>query len=244
LRPFTAWLLNGSALIAVLSAEFRQGLIAMGVDADRVVCTCTMYDASGLDAAARDVVAAPAARSILFMSRFTREKGVYELLQAFIKLAQDFPDVELVMAGDGEEMSGLQAAAALSPVASRIKFPGYIGGADKWRLLRSCTVYALPTYMRGEGMPVALLEALGAGKPVLVGVAGSIRSIVSEPENGIVIENISTQTVEAGLRRLLQDPGYCAAIGARNLNYARQRFEASAVTAGVEAMYRTIAQKA
>jgi len=78
-------------------------------------------------------------------------------------------------------MAGMKARAARHGLSGRISFPGYVTGDEKWRMLKACAVYALPTYMRSEAMPVALLEAMGAGKPVLAGPAGSISTIISRP---------------------------------------------------------------
>jgi glycosyltransferase involved in cell wall biosynthesis len=107
--------------------------------------------------------------------------------------------------------------------------------------LHESTLYALPTYL-GEGMPVALLEAMGAGKPLLTAKAGAIQHIIREPENGIVLDSVSVDSVEAALRALLNDPAYCKETGKRNEAYAWQRFEAKHVTAEIEALYRRIAQ--
>ena len=54
-------------------------------------------------------------------------------------------------------------------------------------------------------MPIALLEAMAAGKPLLTAKAGAIPHIVSDPENGVVLDAVSTDAIEAGLRRLLND---------------------------------------
>ncbi len=241
LRLFTAWLLNGASRIAVLGEDFKKGLIDIGVNPEQIITVTTMYDADGLESVFNE----PSTNKkpfILFMSRFEREKGLYELLHAFAKLAPEFPDIELILAGDGDERASLRTHAAQLGCAARIRFPGYVTGIDKWLLLRDCTLFALPTYAKGEGMPVALLEAMGAGKPILTGVAGSIRSIVSDPENGIIIENITAESVEAGLRWLLQNPDYCTEISQHNCDYARQRFAPDAVAANIEILYQKISR--
>jgi glycosyltransferase involved in cell wall biosynthesis len=239
LRFLTAWLLNGAGRVTVLGPDFKKGLEEMGVDSRKIICTRTMFDGTMLKKA--DNVPASRRRTILFISRFDRQKGVYELIDAFARLAAEFPDMDLIMAGDGEEMAGVKARAAQHGLSGRSSFPGYVTGDEKWRMLKACAVYALPTYMRSEAMPVALLEAMGAGKPVLAGSAGSISTIISDPENGVYLPAVSTDTVEAGLRRLLSNPQLCEDIGRHNISYAWENFEAAAVTAGIEAMYREIA---
>jgi glycosyltransferase involved in cell wall biosynthesis len=241
LRRVTAWVLNQAALITVLGNDFRDGLIAIGVLPSRVEITHTMFEGVGLTAAQAEPVGV-ARRFILFMSRFDHEKGGRELVQAFAALLSDYPDVDLIMAGSGEDDIYLRDKARRLSLAGRIVFTGYIGGADKWRLLRDCTIFALPTYYRSEGMPVSILEAMGAGKALLAGSAGALNSIISDPENGVVLQKVSAQSVEVGLRRLLSQPDDMVVIGKRNHEIAWQKFEAHAVTAEIENLYQRVAQ--
>ncbi|MDE1900769.1 MAG: glycosyltransferase family 4 protein [Alphaproteobacteria bacterium] len=236
LRHLTAWLLNKAALVTVLGDEFRQSLVALGVDPARIAVTRTMYEEPA------DMADASSARPyILFLSRFDAEKGGRELIQGFAGIARAFPDIDLVMAGDGAEAASLRALADISGLAARIRFPGYVGGAEKARLLRHCAIFALPTYYRSEAMPVAMLEAMGAGKPLLVGAAGVIRSVVADGVNGVVLDNVTAHSVAAGLRRLLGDAEFAAAAAAHNRATARARFAAGIVTGEIEVLYRKVA---
>jgi glycosyltransferase involved in cell wall biosynthesis len=240
LRQFTAWLLNGTAHIMVLAPQFQRALEDMGVEAGRMTFTRTMFDGEGLTRAGE--TPPTQRRSVLFMSRFVHEKGIYQLVEAFARIADEFPGVDLIMAGDGQERARLQARAISLGLGDRVSFPGYVRGIEKTRLLRACSIYALPTYL-GEGMPIALLEAMAVGKPLLTSKAGSIPHIVSDPENGVIIDAVTADAVEAGLRRLLSDPPYCHEVGRRNAAYAWQRFEARPVTADIERLYHHIAQR-
>lgn len=239
LRQGFAWLLNGTDRILVLSPDFKTELESLGVRSDKILFTRTMFDGAALKNAL--VPATPERRSILFMSRFERTKGVYELIDAFGRIASAFPDVDLIMAGDGPENKALQARVQLRKLNGRVFFPGYVGGEEKSRLLQNATIYALPTYFP-EGMPIALLEAMGAGKALLTAKAGSIRHIVSDPENGVILDTVTADSVEAGLRKMLGDRDYCAQTSERNRAYAWERFEAGVVTAEIEALYRELAR--
>jgi glycosyltransferase involved in cell wall biosynthesis len=246
LRRSAAWLLNKAALISVLGADFRDGLVAMGVDPARIAVTHTMFEGAELKAAQRDTPQngrnSPQRPYILFMSRFDPEKGARELLQGFAALAADYPDYDLVLAGDGPYMGFLRTETKILGLDARVTFPGYVTGADKWRLLRDCSLFALPTYYGREGMPVAVLEAMGAGKPVLAGSAGSLRALLSDPENGVVLDTVTAESVASGLRRLLSDPEAAKEIGRRNAELAWNKYEAHAVTAEIESFYRKVAQ--
>jgi glycosyltransferase involved in cell wall biosynthesis len=234
-----AWLLNGTAHVMVLSPEFQKTLEDMGVRSGLMTTTRTMFDSDGYHLAA-ECLPDPARPFVLFMSRFERDKGVYELMEAFARIAADYPALTLVMAGDGKEMTALKARAADLACRERIGFPGYVNGLEKWKLLRTCAIFALPTSW-GEGMPVSLLEAMSAGKPLLTTKAGGIKYIIADPDNGVVLDAVTVDAVEAALRFLLDNPYYCHGIGQRNAEYAWRCFEASHVTGEIEAVYRAIA---
>ena len=239
-RKLFVWLLNSAALILVLSPDFKTALIDMGIDPKKVMTTRTMFDGPSLNAAQTAVTHQPMRQTIVFMSRFVREKGVHELVEGFATIADAFPMADLVMAGDGPEAEALKKFAIERNLHQRIIFPGYIGGLDKFKLLLDCTIYALPTYYP-EGMPVALLEAMGAGKPLLAAKTGVIPYIIHEPDNGIVLDNVTAESVAGALQTLLSNPAYCRETGERNKDYAWNVFEAKSVTAELEATYQKVA---
>jgi len=242
-RRILCRLLRDVGCIMVLAPEFKAQLMVMGVDAARIIVTRTMFDGRDLkDAKPLGLHAKKLRRRVLFMSRFVREKGIDELLSSFTRIANDYPDVDFVMAGDGPEYRRIAELALALPahLRRRIEFPGYVGGEQKAALLAGCSIFALPTYYP-EGMPVALLEAMAAGKVLLTSDIGGIKQVVRDPENGVVLTSISEAAVEAGLRRLLDDPIYCEETGAKNAKYAWRTFEASVVTAEIEACYHALA---
>ncbi|HEU0118161.1 MAG TPA: glycosyltransferase family 4 protein, partial [Alphaproteobacteria bacterium] len=177
-------------------------------------------------------------RSILFMSRFEKRKGCLELLEAFALLAPRFPDLDLIMAGDGPEAHLLNAKVAQHGLLSRVFLPGYVSGDAKADFLATSTIFALPTTHQ-EGMPIALLEAMAAGKPILTTKAGGIPRLIQEPENGLFLEDVSPEAIAEGLRRLLNDFQLCRAMSQRNASDARA-YAAPNVVAEIEDAYRAI----
>lgn len=263
LRLLFAWLLNQAAAIMVLAPEFKAMLEEAGVRSHKIIVTRTMFDGALLQppaapAAPRDCLAEQDSRPswnragdavtgdsaprrfILFMSRFESAKGVYELLDGFAAIAAEFPDTDLVMAGDGDEFQELRARATRLGLVHRIIFTGYVTGPEKSALLHDCAVFVLPTYFP-EGMPIALLEGMAAGKPLLTAKAGGIAHIVTEPQNGVVLDRVTHGAIADALRRLLTDPAWCAQAGQHNAAYAWSHFEAGIVSAEIAALYDRIA---
>jgi glycosyltransferase involved in cell wall biosynthesis len=237
LRPLVAKVLNGCALITVLAPEFEQQLIEMGVKSSCIRVTSTMFDAARLKVQPEE---APSRPNILFMSRFHSAKGMDLLLDAYIRIVKDYPDLDLVLAGDGTERMRLAKKVMFSGLSPQVKFTGYVSGQEKARLLNNCTIFALPTSY-DEGMPIVLLEAMAVGKPVLTTKVGGLASIVKDKENGVVLDVANVDNVTKGLRELLGDPEACKKIGAHNAAYVAGRFAAPIVTNEIELIYQDIA---
>jgi glycosyltransferase involved in cell wall biosynthesis len=230
---------GGASRYAVLSENFRESLIGIGFDPHRVVVLTTMFNGELLSQAGAPRTM-PERRIVLFLARFDREKGLYELLEGFSLVADRFPDVDLVMAGDGDEAEGVRAWVAEHGAADRIKTPGYVTGPEKARLLLDASIFVLPSYFP-EGLPVAMLEAMAAGTVLIVSNVGGIGEVARSPENGVVLDEISPRTVAAALERVLADPDYIAEVSERNRALAWQRYESRIVIDKVEDIYLEIA---
>lgn len=105
---------------------------------------------------------------LLFIGRIHEIKGCDLLLEAFARLADTCPDVQLVIAGPDQVglQSKLQAQAEQLGVAARVHWPGMIHGDLKWGALRTCEAFVLPSHHENFG--ISVVEALSVGRPVLI----------------------------------------------------------------------------
>ena len=106
-------------------------------------------------------------RLMLFLSRLHPKKGLTMLLEAWARTAPRHPDAQLVIAGpDADGMQAkLWSEAARLGIDASVTFTGMLAGAMKWSALAAAEGYVLPSY--SEGLSMALLEAMGAGLPVI-----------------------------------------------------------------------------
>jgi glycosyltransferase involved in cell wall biosynthesis len=237
LRALANFLLAGTQRILVLAPEFRAALIAIGVDPARIEVTRTMFDSADVRPAA---IGRPTRRRVLFMSRIERGKGVFELVEGFARISGRHPDVDLVLAGTGEALAEVRRMIAGLGLQERVMLPGYVRGAEKAALLGNCSVFVLPSY-GGEGMPVALLEALAAGLPVITSRAGGIPHVIRDSEHGLMLDEITPEGIACALDEMLSRAAWWNRVGQANRRYAWTRFEAGTVSAEVEGIYRAIA---
>ncbi|HEY2602382.1 MAG TPA: glycosyltransferase [Thermoleophilaceae bacterium] len=111
-----------------------------------------------------------------FLGRITREKGVWELLDAFARVHEGDPDSTLLVAGDGEDEDALRAAAAERGLDGAVQFLGripYEGLADFFER-SDCLV--LPSY--SEGLPMAVLEAVAHKRAIVATDVGDLRRLL------------------------------------------------------------------
>ncbi len=239
-RVLFRWVWGGAGRILLLASRFKQALVDAGLDAGRIEVVSTMFDAGQF--AGVESLRGKQATQLLFLSRFVRDKGGYELLEGFAHVAPAYPDTRLICAGDGPEAAGMRAWVEQHGLNGRVQFPGFVRGREKAQLLANADIFAFPTYY-GEGCPVSLLEAMAAGCAVITGDAGGIPDIFEDGLNGVMLCRPTGDKVAAALRELLSDAERCRAIGAHNREVAGKRFEAGQVSAEVAAVYAALAEK-
>ncbi len=106
-------------------------------------------------------------RFLLFMGRLHTKKGCDLLIEAFSKVAGQYPNVDLVIAGPDQEgfQAKLQRVTVEKGIADRVHWPGMVAGDLKWGALRAAEAFILPSHQENFGLVVA--ESLAAGRPVL-----------------------------------------------------------------------------
>jgi glycosyltransferase involved in cell wall biosynthesis len=173
---------------------------------------------------------------VLFLGRINWKKGLDRLIRAMTHA----PGIRLVVAGNDEEAYRrvLDPLAAAHGVADRIVFAGPVSGSDKALLLRRSQLLVLPSYSENFGNVV--LEAMAAGRPVLVTPEVGVADIVRDCECGVVAEG-DPVTLGTALIRMTSDVAQSSAMGARGRELAISRYTWDAVAAQMEAVYQRAA---
>jgi glycosyltransferase involved in cell wall biosynthesis len=167
---------------------------------------------------------APAAGPVIgTVAALRAEKNLARLLRAF---AAGGAGARLVIAGDGPERPKLEALAAELGIADRTTFAGHM--PDPAPLLRGLDVFALSSDT--EQMPISLLEAMGAGLPVAATSVGDVAAMLA-PEQAPFVVPRDDAALAGALRRLLDDAGQRAALGAANRRKAEAEYSDTAMFA-------------
>jgi phosphatidylinositol alpha-mannosyltransferase len=117
-------------------------------------------------------------KTILFLGRLERRKGVIHLLNAYAKLVERCSDVELVIAGDGPDRKKLQYRVEELELPN-VSFLGYVTDGQKHKLLRSSDLFCAPA-LYGESFGIVLLEAMASGLVTVAGNNSGYASVMEE----------------------------------------------------------------
>lgn len=146
---------------------------------------------------------------ILTVARLTRDKGHYEALRALHILANEDPEVRLVVAGDGPEAEGLAAEAAELGVNDQLMLLGW--REDIVQLHCAADVFLLASHR--EGMPVSTMEATASGLPVVATDISGCREQVVPNVTGYLVPVGDAETMATALCALRSDPALRSSMG-------------------------------
>jgi glycosyltransferase involved in cell wall biosynthesis len=186
---------------------------------------------------AADLGLAQGTRALLSLSRLHPKKGIDILLRGFAGLTCEHPDVVLAIAG-GDGGSGyadeLRRLAAGLSIADRCRFLGEVRGEDKRRVLAGADAFALASH--SEGLPVAVLEAMAAGLPVLVTPGCNLPEVESAGA-GLVVKP-RPGAVAAALGSLFGDIARMRRQGANGRRLVGERFTWPAIARSTLQVYQ------
>lgn len=158
------------------------------------------------------------------------------LVRAVAGLRGRFPDVRLLLVGDGLERANLGRLADALGVGERVHFAGYQPCPEKF--LRAMTVFALTS--RTEGFPVSLLEAWAAGVPVVATAVGGIPDVVTDGVNARLVPSGQEAALIATLTDVLSDPVAAAALGRSGREEVSARYSLDRIAGEYERHYREL----
>ena len=157
------------------------------------------------------------------VGRLHAVKGYHNLITALSLLAND--KIELRIAGSGGEKEPLSDLAKKLGVSKQVNFLGYIEPEKIPDFLSGLDIYIQPSLAEGFGLSV--VEAMIAGKPVIVTPVGSLPEIVEDGKTGVVTDGTSPESLAVAIRPLFADVGVRHDIAKAGQKYASTHFSTS-----------------
>lgn len=228
--------------IASCSPDLRDRLIRMGADPDKIVLVPNGTNPQdfeivpGGSAAVwelRSKLGIPAGNKIILaVGRLVYKKGFEYLLRAVPSVLARRKDISVIVAGEGELANALRTLASELGIMHHILFPGRVLRGEIPSYFALCDIFVMPS-IRDEkgnidGLPVVVLEAMAAGKPVVASKISGIPLAVTHHESGLLVEERSPLQIAEALLELLDSDGMRERFGATGrrrieteLNWAR-----------------------
>ncbi|MBX3616262.1 glycosyltransferase family 4 protein [Nitrosomonas sp.] len=223
------------AMTIVLASRFRMQMLSMGFCAEKIHVDSAMFDRTMFDGVVRQQ---HTDCRLVFISRLVAGKGMWELLEAYASLKTSHPELTLWLVGDGEEREAIERVVNEHSIPD-VTITGFVSTETKAQILLNGDLFVFPTTY-GEGCPASLLEAMAAGLPCITTGVGGIPDVFDNNRNGILLKEVSAQTVADAILMLLSDETLMRTIAEQNRNAAWSRFESHIVSDRIAAEYRSI----
>jgi phosphatidyl-myo-inositol alpha-mannosyltransferase len=218
--------------IAVSEAALRSVCSRMG-DGDLVIVP------NGVDVgrfADAPRLSLPAGRHILFVGRLEERKGFPVAVRAFARLAGMYPDLRLLVIGEGSERDAVDA---LPPeVRARVDMLGRLEDDRLASYLRSADVYIGPA-TGGESFGIVLAEAMAAGLPVVASDIDGYRDVARDGIEAVLVPPGEPEALVEAVRTVLDDPRLAKSLGDAGRRRARE-FDWDVVADRLVTVYRDV----
>jgi glycosyltransferase involved in cell wall biosynthesis len=234
---------SGAARVIAVSDALRdQAVSVLGLSPALVVTVHNGLDISPYDSLpdpgpVRDRLGIPR-DALVFgtVARFAPQKALDALVVAAVPVLERLENAWLVLAGDGPLLDAVRRQASVTPVASRILFPGYV--TDVPGLLPAFDVFVSSS--SSEGMGIAIVEAMAARLPVVATAVGGVPEVVLDGETGLHVPAGDADALGDAMTRLGRDASLRIACGEAGRRRAVEEFGEEAMLTRTAAIYREV----
>jgi glycosyltransferase involved in cell wall biosynthesis len=210
------WSLPAAHHVFTVCQPFSRELQHTGVRPDRITVRHNMIHppapppAHEIAALRARLGIEPGTRIIFTAGRLSREKGHLDLVEAtaLLRDAGDLPPFCIVVAGEGPERRAIEKRCGELRLTNFL-LAGHQPDVRAW--YAAANVFVLPSH--SEGSPMALLEAMATGLPVVATNVGGVAEIARADENAVLVPGRDSRALAEGIRRVLLDPGLSARLG-------------------------------
>jgi len=205
------------AHVKLYNKKIPVSILNMIVEPDRYSCSYSSIDSKYKD--------------IVYVGTMYGDKdGVYYLLEAFLKIYQDYPDSRLILIGDNTKVLQMQR---INDILSKIQYSDRIiftGQLDRKSVIEKinsayCLVLARPNNIQAKyGFPTKLGEYLSTGKPIVITSVGEIPLYLKDGMNAYIAKPDDVNSFADKLRECLNDPKKASLIGKKGQELVYKEF--------------------
>lgn len=171
--------------------------------------------------------------------RLSRQKGIEYLLEAMPALVLQFPRIVLLIAGKGEMEQELRQKSERLGIAQHVRF---LGARMDWNeILHLLDAYVLPSVW--EGMPLAILEAMAAKRPIVATSVGGVPSVIENNRHGLLVPPKNANQLANAISALLRDGAFSKRLAENSRQRFFERFTVEKMISAYEQLYLRMTER-
>jgi glycosyltransferase involved in cell wall biosynthesis len=170
------------------------------------------------------------------VAAFAPEKGHVFLLRALAQLRAQFPDVVLLLAGEGPEKTNLQALASQLGIEDVVRFAGFVPDVES--VYAATDVFVFPSHQ--EPLACAMLSAMAYALPLVAFARGGNPEAVVDAKNGLLVSELDAGALAAAIARLLSSPDEARHLGEAARETVVAHFSADRMVEETLRLYETL----
>lgn len=237
-------------LIIVVADVVAKKLVSFGLRVNKIVTICNGIDLDLFDSITHksDNVSLlpsdfkPSSGIVLgYFARLVPLKGHKYLIEAVSRVSNEFPNIKLVIAGDGQLKEELEKQSRDLGIEEKVLFTGWIDHIRIYRFLNILDIHVFPSI--AELFPFAILEAMAAGKPIVATRVGGVPEVISDGENGILVPPRDYKSLAEGIKRLINNPTEAERMGKKSRKLIEKKFNIQKIAYDLSKCYRLCREK-
>jgi len=238
LRAFRSYVVRRMDRMIAVSTPLAARVQSLMAMPEKVVVIPNGVDTSRFVASSAGL---PWRYRLLWIGRFSPEKGLEHLIRAMPDILVQFPETSLTLIGDGPLRPAVEQQVVEMGLEKEIHFTGIVPHDDIPSHLADCDVFALPSL--SEGLPLVLVEAMSAGKPAVATNVGGIPDVVvaeGEGQTGYLVPAGDHQALARAIAQLISDPASAKRMGERARTRVEEHFSWPRIADQTLALYRSL----
>jgi glycosyltransferase involved in cell wall biosynthesis len=239
-RPPLRWTLRHAGALTAITEDCRQHALRAGAPDQSMHLVFNGTDLRRFSPAPGGKPVDPRYGPLMIFAcrQLFPRKGIRFLIEAAAQLKPRFPELRVVVAGDGFERPELIKLAETLGIADRVTFLGWVPNSDLPPYYRAAAISVIPSLEEGFGIPAA--EAMGCETPVVASDAGGLPEVVEHGVTGLIVPRGDSTALAEAMATLLADPARRAEMGRAGRERALRLFDWDRTAAQFEQIYASV----
>jgi glycosyltransferase involved in cell wall biosynthesis len=220
--------------LAAVSDEVAQRLLDSGVPTGKIKTIANGIDVQSFEhGRPLPALSATGGKVVGLVARLDLQKGFEYLLRAVRELCNIFYGLKVVIVGEGPDRKAIESMVLEYGLQGNVILAGQ--QSDMPGVYAAMDIFVLPSL--NEGLPMTILEAMAASKPVIATRVGAIPKVIDDGENGLLVDPRDVDGLRNAIANLLSDPERCRRMGEKAHDWVRRNYTSEAMALKYRQLY-------